>query len=149
MKLKKLSEYWNRNKEGWQPVTFRSASVSRNLVLFFFFPFVLCCFLFFGLLRSIRHFHNRSDGSICGLGSTDKGIHVFRIVITHQYIGWGKHLHLESCVHVSPSSREFTLDVSRGNFFLVCLISPISCWHVIRLSRQSVRLMNEWQNVHH
>ena len=29
-----------------------------------------------------------------------------------------------------------------------CLISPISCWHVTRLSRRSVRLMNERQNLH-
>ena len=28
-------------------------------------------------------------------------------------------------------------------------MSPISCWHVARLSRQSVRLINEGQNLHH
>ena len=31
----------------------------------------------------------------------------------------------------------------------VCLISLISCWHVIRLSRRSVRLMKERQSLHH
>ena len=31
----------------------------------------------------------------------------------------------------------------------MCLISPISCWHVTRLSRHSVRLMNERQSLHH
>ena len=34
-------------------------------------------------------------------------------------------------------------------FFHVCLISPVSCWHVTRLSRPSVRLMNERQSLHH
>ena len=31
----------------------------------------------------------------------------------------------------------------------MCLILPISCWHVTRLSRHSIRLMNEWQSLHH
>ena len=31
--------------------------------------------------------------------------------------------------------------------FYVCLISPISCWHVTRFLHQSVRLMNEWQSL--
>ena len=31
----------------------------------------------------------------------------------------------------------------------VCLISLISCWHVTRLSRRSVRLMKERQSLHH
>ena len=31
----------------------------------------------------------------------------------------------------------------------MCLISPISCWHVTRLSRYSVRLMNERRNLYH
>ena len=34
-------------------------------------------------------------------------------------------------------------------FFHVCLISPISCWHVTRPSHHSVRLMNERQSLHH
>ena len=33
--------------------------------------------------------------------------------------------------------------------FHVCLISPISDWHVTRLSRHSVMLMNEGQSLHH
>ena len=33
--------------------------------------------------------------------------------------------------------------------FNVCLISPISCWHVTRPSLHSVRLMNEWWSAHH
>ena len=33
--------------------------------------------------------------------------------------------------------------------FNLCLISPISCWHVTRPSLHSVRLMNEWWNAHH
>ena len=33
-------------------------------------------------------------------------------------------------------------------FFHGCLISPISCWYVIRLSRHSVGLMNERQSRH-
>ena len=33
-------------------------------------------------------------------------------------------------------------------FFHVCLISPISCWHVTQLSRHSVRLINERQSFH-
>ena len=33
--------------------------------------------------------------------------------------------------------------------FHVCLISPISYWHVTRLSRHSYMLMNEWKNPHH
>ena len=47
-------------------------------------------------------------------------------------------------------------DKSRNNtrekktiFFHVCLILPISCWHFTRLSRHSVRLMNERQSLHH
>ena len=31
----------------------------------------------------------------------------------------------------------------------MCLISPISCWRVTRLSRHPVRLINECQSVHH
>ena len=31
----------------------------------------------------------------------------------------------------------------------MCLILSISCWHVTRLSRHSVRLMNEQQSLHH
>ena len=34
-------------------------------------------------------------------------------------------------------------------FFHVCLISPISCWYVTRLSRHSVRLTKEQQSLHH
>ena len=33
-------------------------------------------------------------------------------------------------------------------FFHMCLISPISCRHITRLSHHSVRLMNEWQSFH-
>ena len=31
----------------------------------------------------------------------------------------------------------------------MCLILPISCWHITHLSRHSVRLMNERQSLHH
>ena len=34
-------------------------------------------------------------------------------------------------------------------FFQVWFISPISCWHVTRLSRHPVRLMNERQSLYH
>ena len=34
-------------------------------------------------------------------------------------------------------------------FIHLCLISPFSCWHVIRLSHHLVRLMNEWQSLYH
>ena len=34
-------------------------------------------------------------------------------------------------------------------FFQVCLISPISCRHVTRISRHSVSLMNERWSLHH
>ena len=34
-------------------------------------------------------------------------------------------------------------------FFHVCLILPISCWHVTCLLHQLVRLMNEMQSLHH
>ena len=33
-------------------------------------------------------------------------------------------------------------------YFFTCLILPICCWQVIRLSRHSVRLMNERQILH-
>ena len=33
-------------------------------------------------------------------------------------------------------------------FFLVCLMSPISCWHVSRLLHPSARLMNELRSLH-
>ena len=35
------------------------------------------------------------------------------------------------------------------NSFHVCLISPISCWHVSPLSRHFVWLMNKRQSLHH
>ena len=34
-------------------------------------------------------------------------------------------------------------------FFHVCLISPISCLHVTRISRQSVKLMKKRRSLHH
>ena len=49
-----------------------------------------------------------------------------------------------------PALRKtVTTHVKKDPFFHVCLISPISCWHVTRLSRHSVRLMNERQNLHY
>ena len=39
--------------------------------------------------------------------------------------------------------------MKRYDNFHVCLISPISCWHVTRLSRHSYMLMDEWKNPHH
>ena len=49
-----------------------------------------------------------------------------------------------------PALRKVvTTHVKNTTFFHVCLISPISCWHVTRLSRHSVRLMNERQSLHH
>ena len=39
--------------------------------------------------------------------------------------------------------------MKRYDNFHVCLISPISYWHVTCLSRHSYMLMNEWKNPHH
>ena len=51
------------------------------------------------------------------------------------------------------SSPEESLNNTRKKknaiFFHVRLISPISCWHVTRLSRHSVRLTKEQQSLHH
>ena len=49
-----------------------------------------------------------------------------------------------------PALRKaITTHVKEYDIFHVCWISPISCWHVTRLSRHSVRLMNERRSLHH
>ena len=50
-----------------------------------------------------------------------------------------------------PALRESLNKTREKNaiFFHVCFISLISCWHVTRLSRRSVRLMKERQSLHH
>ena len=49
-----------------------------------------------------------------------------------------------------PALRKaVTTHVKEYDIFHVCWISPISCWHVTRLSRHSVRLMNERRSLHH
>ena len=50
------------------------------------------------------------------------------------------------------SSPEKSLNNTRKKntiSFHLCLASPISCWHVTRLSRYSIRLMNERQSLYH
>ena len=49
-----------------------------------------------------------------------------------------------------PALRKaVTTHVKEYDIFHVCWISPISCWHVTRLSHHSFRLMNERRSLHH
>ena len=45
--------------------------------------------------------------------------------------------------------KAVTAHVKNIVIFHVCLISPVSCWHVTRLSRHLVRLINERQSLYH
>ena len=45
--------------------------------------------------------------------------------------------------------KAVTTHEKKYDIFSLCLISLISSWHVTRLSRHSVRLMNERQSLHH
>ena len=49
----------------------------------------------------------------------------------------------------SPEKTNVTTHVQNTIFFHVCLISPIGCRHVTRLSRHSVGLTNERQSLNH
>ena len=50
---------------------------------------------------------------------------------------------------ISSPEKGHTEHESKYDNFYVSSISPVSCGHVTRLSRHSVRLMKEWQGVHH
>ena len=50
---------------------------------------------------------------------------------------------------ISSLEKAVTAHVKNIVIFHVCLISPVSCWHVTRLSRHLVRLINERQSLHH
>ena len=50
---------------------------------------------------------------------------------------------------ISSPEKGHTEHESKYDIFHVSSISPVSCGHVTRLSRHSVRSMNEWQGVHH
>ena len=50
---------------------------------------------------------------------------------------------------ISSLEKAVTAHVKNVVIFHVCLISPISCWHVTRLSRHLVKLINERQSLHH
>ena len=55
-----------------------------------------------------------------------------------------------SMTGICRSSNSWTTRVKKIRyFFILCLKSPKSCWHVTRLSRHSVRLMNERRSLHH
>ena len=61
----------------------------------------------------------------------------FRAVISFYHIKYG-------VIQGFPALRKaVTTHVEKYRNFYVCLISPMSCWHVIRFSRHSVMLMNE------
>ena len=50
---------------------------------------------------------------------------------------------------ITSLRKAVTAHVKNVVIFHVCLISPISCWHVTRLSRHLVRLINERKSLHH
>ena len=50
---------------------------------------------------------------------------------------------------ITSLRKAVTAHVKNVVVFHVCLISPISCWHVTRLSRHLVRLINERKSLHH
>ena len=50
---------------------------------------------------------------------------------------------------ISSLEKAVTVHVKNIVIFHVCLISPISWWHVTRLSHHLVRLINERQSLHH
>ena len=48
-----------------------------------------------------------------------------------------------------PALRKAVTTHVKYDIFHMCMISPIGCLHVTRLSRHPVRLMNEWQTLHY
>ena len=62
-----------------------------------------------------------------------------------------KYLHHINCgvIQGFPALRKaVTTHVKKYRIFSRVLLQPISCWHVTRLWRHSVRLMNEQQSLH-
>ena len=57
------------------------------------------------------------------------------------------HLNCSITQGFSALRKAVTTHVKKNydNFFT---FTPISCWHVTRISRHSVRLINEWQSLH-
>ena len=83
-----------------------------------------------------------------------KGIYIFHVYFPLQRFWKGVCIYIYhinyGVIQGFPALRKaVTTHVKKDPFFHVCLISPISCWHVTRLSRHSVRLMNERQNLHY